>query len=252
MTQTDTTTADDLGAETATTRTSDPARANPIEIEAPNGAAPSAVAVPAGPAAVVVLGRPGVEREAVEILLRTAGLDVIDLARMESPVPGRSMVVAVLVEPDGTVWRVAKGLGARIVVVLDSPPSDDRTVQLLVNGADAVLHAGVEVERLLAAVRVVGIGQAFLGTGQARTVVDRLRAGKIAAELTPALTGREIDILLSIERGESVRETADGLGISVKTVQNLQSRLFRKLDARNRPQAIGRAYELGLVEGSVR
>jgi DNA-binding NarL/FixJ family response regulator len=223
------------------------------EIDLGNGPSSSPAAVAAGPVAVVVLGRPGVEREAVEILLRTAGLDVIDLVRMESPNgTGRSMVVAVLVEPDAGAWRVADGLGARVVVVLDAPPSDERTIQLLVAGADAVLHAGVEVERLLAAVRVVGIGQAFLATGQARTVVDRLRAGKIATELAPALTGREVDILLSIERGESVRETADGLGISMKTVQNLQSRLFRKLDARNRPQAIARAYELGLVEGSVR
>jgi DNA-binding CsgD family transcriptional regulator len=82
-------------------------------------------------------------------------------------------------------------------------------------------------------------------------LVERLRAGKVATDTAPILTRREMEILLSIERGESVRETATGLGISVKTVQNLQSRLFHKLGARNRSQAIARAYEVGLVEDVV-
>jgi len=214
----------------------------------------SPAGAPAVPAAVVVLGRAGVEREAVEILLRTGGLDVVDLVRLEA-LPddaGPPIVVAVLVEPTPEDWRGAQSLDARIVVMLDGPPSDDRTMQLLVGGADAVLHTGVEVERLLAAVRVVGIGNPFLVAGQARLVVDRLRAGKVAADAAPTLTRRETEILRSIEQGETARETAVGLGITPKTVQNLQSRLFRKLGARNRPQAIARAYELGLVEGSVR
>jgi DNA-binding NarL/FixJ family response regulator len=205
------------------------------------------------PAAVIVLGRPGVEREAVEILLRSAGLEVIDLVRIETARQSgaRSIVVAVLVEPTGEDWRHALLLDARVVVVLDGPASDERTVQLMLSGADAVLHAGVEVDRLVAAVRVVGIGNAFLTAGQARVLVERLRAGKVATDTAPILTRREMEILLSIERGESVRETATGLGISVKTVQNLQSRLFHKLGARNRPQAIARAYEVGLVEDVV-
>lgn len=214
---------------------------------------PASTSPPVGPAAVIVLGRHGVEREAVEILLRSAGLDVVDLVRLESRSTGSAppLVVTVLVEPDGDDWRRAHLLDARVVVVLDSPPSDERTVQLLVSGADAVLHAGVEVERLVAAVRVVGLGQAFLGTAQARVVIDRLRSGDSGGQTAPALTPRETEILRFIARGESVRETAIALGVSLKTVQNLQSRLFRKLGARNQAQAIGRAYELGLVEGSL-
>jgi DNA-binding NarL/FixJ family response regulator len=217
-------------------------------------AAANQLSTAGAPAAVIVLGRAGVEREAVEILLRSAGLDVIDLVRMDAARAkgGRSIVVAVLVEPTVDDWRGAQALDARVVVVLDGPASDERTLQLLVGGADAVLHAGVEVERLIAAVRVVGIGNPFLGAGQARVLVDRLRAGKVAADAAPTLTRRESEILLSIERGESVRETAAGLAISTKTVQNLQSRLFRKLGARNRLQAIARAYELGLVEDAGR
>jgi DNA-binding CsgD family transcriptional regulator len=64
----------------------------------------------------------------------------------------------------------------------------------------------------------------------------------------PSLTSREGDILRSIAVGHSVRETARSLGIAVKTVENTQARLFRKLDARNRAGALTSAHALGLVE----
>jgi DNA-binding NarL/FixJ family response regulator len=62
------------------------------------------------------------------------------------------------------------------------------------------------------------------------------------------LTQRERDILDSIARGESVRQTAQSLGIAIKTVQCEQRQLFTKLRARNRPEALARARRLGLVD----
>jgi len=62
------------------------------------------------------------------------------------------------------------------------------------------------------------------------------------------LTRREADILASIARGESVRQTAQALGIAVKTVQSEQRQLFSKLGARNRPQALTNARGLGLLD----
>jgi DNA-binding CsgD family transcriptional regulator len=44
-----------------------------------------------------------------------------------------------------------------------------------------------------------------------------------------------------------VKQTAHTLGISVKTVESLQGRMFRKLGIRNRTQALVVAYGLGLV-----
>jgi two-component system, NarL family, nitrate/nitrite response regulator NarL len=51
-------------------------------------------------------------------------------------------------------------------------------------------------------------------------------------------------------RGDTVRQTARSLGISVKTVENTQGRLFRKLGARNRAGALAVAHGLGLLEPS--
>ncbi|MBP2323679.1 DNA-binding NarL/FixJ family response regulator [Kibdelosporangium banguiense] len=64
------------------------------------------------------------------------------------------------------------------------------------------------------------------------------------------LTKRERDILDSIARGESVRQTAQALGIAIKTVQSEQRQLFSKLSARNRPQALTNARGYGLVDSN--
>ncbi|MEU0882088.1 LuxR C-terminal-related transcriptional regulator [Lentzea sp. NPDC005914] len=88
---------------------------------------------------------------------------------------------------------------------------------------------------------------------QAAAVVARLgliRTPRRSAALhddVPALTHREHDILASIARGESVRQTASALGIAVKTVESEQRQLFFKLRVHNRAQALAEARRLGLL-----
>lgn len=65
----------------------------------------------------------------------------------------------------------------------------------------------------------------------------------------PELSTREYQILEAIDRGRSIKQTALALGVSPKTVENLQGRLFGKLGARNRAQAVYRAHQLGLLPG---
>lgn len=88
---------------------------------------------------------------------------------------------------------------------------------------------------------------------QAAAVVARLglirtpRSGTVIHENVPTLTHREHDILASIARGESVRQTAHALGIAVKTVESEQRQLFFKLRVHNRAQALAEAQRLGLL-----
>jgi DNA-binding NarL/FixJ family response regulator len=63
----------------------------------------------------------------------------------------------------------------------------------------------------------------------------------------PELTSRESDILGSLARGHSIRQTARALGIAPKTVENVQTRLFRKLGVRNRAGALAVADAFGLL-----
>jgi len=61
------------------------------------------------------------------------------------------------------------------------------------------------------------------------------------------ITPRELQILELIAAGLSTREIAEKLFVSENTVKTHSSRLFDKLDARRRTQAVQRAKEAGLI-----
>lgn len=61
------------------------------------------------------------------------------------------------------------------------------------------------------------------------------------------ITPRELQILELIAAGMSNREIAEKLFVSENTVKTHSSRLFDKLDARRRTQAVQRAKEAGLI-----
>ena len=61
------------------------------------------------------------------------------------------------------------------------------------------------------------------------------------------ITRREIEILELIAKGMSNREIADKLFVSESTVKTHSSRLFDKLSARRRTQAVQIGKELGLI-----
>jgi DNA-binding NarL/FixJ family response regulator len=81
---------------------------------------------------------------------------------------------------------------------------------------------------------------------------DSMRSAWLLAVRAPLarpviLTRRERDILASIACGDTVRQTAQGLGIAIKTVQSEQRQLFSRLGATNRAEALVLASGLGLV-----
>ena len=61
------------------------------------------------------------------------------------------------------------------------------------------------------------------------------------------ITRRELEILQLIAEGLSNREIAERLYVSENTVKTHSARLFGKLDAKRRTQAVQRAKEAGLI-----
>jgi len=61
------------------------------------------------------------------------------------------------------------------------------------------------------------------------------------------LSVREREVLQRVAGGETNREIAEGLHLSVHTVKEHTSALYRKLDVRNRAEAVQRAQRLGLL-----
>jgi DNA-binding CsgD family transcriptional regulator len=67
------------------------------------------------------------------------------------------------------------------------------------------------------------------------------------AQQSLGISEREFEVLGLLAAGRSNKQIARQLEISPNTVKTHVARLFEKLEARRRTQAIGRARELGLV-----
>ena len=131
-------------------------------------------------------------------------------------------VIAVVIHPDEAAWREAVQNGLPRVMVFDGEPDESALVEALRHGATGAISS--------AALHLL------------------IRAMRPAEGLAPALTPRELDIVRSIEDGKSVKQTAEALGISPRTVDNVQRFLFTKLGVRNRKEAVARCHMLGLLD----
>ncbi|WP_102126556.1 response regulator [Deinococcus planocerae] len=115
-------------------------------------------------------------------------------------------------------------------------------------GVLGYLLKDVTLDVLLGAVRAAAQGQAV-----ARPLLsEQARAGlgappRPAGSARPALTPREREVLGLVASGQSTRDVSRSLGLSEGTVKNHLSNLMGKLEARDRTQAVLRAFELGLV-----
>jgi DNA-binding NarL/FixJ family response regulator len=120
-------------------------------------------------------------------------------------------------------------------------------------GASGFLLKDTPAERLLDAIRVVAAGEALLAPTVTRRLVEqfaanarrRATAGDLARLET--LTARELDVLRLLARGYSNAEIAAELVLGENTIKTHVSRIFSKLDLRDRAQAVVVAYEAGLV-----
>lgn len=97
------------------------------------------------------------------------------------------------------------------------------------------------------------IALAFLGLGitiGARLFGSRKPGsfdGNPRARETLGISPRELDVLKEIAAGRSNKEIAARLNVSPNTVKTHVARLFEKLGAKRRTDAINRARELGIV-----
>ena len=71
--------------------------------------------------------------------------------------------------------------------------------------------------------------------------------GNERAQIALGISAREMDVLHELAAGRSTKEIAQRLNVSPNTVKTHISRLFAKLGAKRRTDAICRARELGLV-----
>lgn len=110
--------------------------------------------------------------------------------------------------------------------------------------------AGTE---LVSAIRAVHRGESFLDPSVAATVIrGYLDAGATVAEDPyESLTERERQVLKLVAEGQTSKEIARTLCISVKTVMAHRANLMAKLDVHNRSELIRFALRQGLIQADV-
>jgi DNA-binding NarL/FixJ family response regulator len=205
----------------------------------------------------VVCGRPGAVIEQIAAMLIASQLPLVLVSK---PGPAadshwarwhRGPIVAVLVDPAPPDWAMVTDLGVPAVLVHSGPADSPELAGALACGASAMLPAGRVGDHLLPVVRMVSQGYLVVGSTPMRALIGAAHArrddGRAGRTGLPELTARESDILRGLARGCSIRQTARLLGIAPKTVENVQTHLFRKLGVRNRAGAFAVADAFGLL-----
>jgi DNA-binding NarL/FixJ family response regulator len=188
------------------------------------------------------------------------GLEVVGEADTGSAV----LAVCRQLRPDVAILDIAlpdgldaiRGLNDRqlvdIVVVLTDRtdgPSVMEALRLGVEGylvkSSALPTVGRQIRRVLGGERVISPEVQRIAVRELGAFARMAREG---SEVRASLTPREHEVLMLISRGLTMRQMANRLGISPRTVETHMAKLYRKLDVRTRVQAVSRAVSLGLIE----
>ncbi|MFG3691116.1 response regulator [Micromonospora sp. NPDC047740] len=128
---------------------------------------------------------------------------------------------------------------------------DDLIARALGQGASGFLLKSGDPRELLAAIRAVADGGAYLSPRVARRVIElsggRMARGPQARDRLAGLTDREREVLALVGAGLSNAEIGRRLHLVEGTVKSYLTSIFTRLDVRNRVQAAILAYEAGLV-----
>ncbi len=136
------------------------------------------------------------------------------------------------------------------VLMLTMVEDDDAVFAAMRAGARGYLVKGALKAEVLRAIRAVSSGEAIFGPSIARRLIDYFSVPRsVSDQLFPELTVREREILRLIAEHLTNPEIAARLSLSPKTVRNVASSIFAKLQVTDRAEAIVRARDAGLGRG---
>jgi len=160
--------------------------------------------------------------------------------------------------PDADGFQLARELRDRHpelgIVVLTAQAEDDVLFRALENGVSAFVHKTAPTAEVLGAIRHAAVAAAsFTATGLAHALARRTQIAQVGlpAVAGHALSPREFEVLAQLATGRSVPMIAANMFVSVSTAKTYVSRVYDKLGATNRANAIMTAMRLGLLTAEV-
>lgn len=130
------------------------------------------------------------------------------------------------------------------VLVLTAYDDEPYVLAVLKAGANGYVLKTADGEEIVQAVRAVHEGKSALDPEIARKVMRRISGGSIVENIEE-LTSRELEVLTLVAQGYTNKAIGVQLGISDRTVQGHLAKIFGKLQASSRTEAVMRAVSSG-------
>ncbi len=145
--------------------------------------------------------------------------------------------------------RILGSGGLTRVLVLTTYDTDDHVYEALRAGASGFLVKDSPPQRVTEATRAVAAGDALLSPSVTRRLLDTvaITLPRNDKSILGDLSTQDTNLLRLIARGRTNAEIAEELHHTTATVKTYVSRLFTKINARDRTHAVVLAYEHGLV-----
>ncbi|HEY2273197.1 MAG TPA: response regulator transcription factor [Jatrophihabitantaceae bacterium] len=176
----------------------------------------------------------------------------------ESAAMDEAVALAYAVKPDvitiddslagDQTWQLAAHMRSTYpdigIVILSADGGDQTLFRALDVGASAFVAKSAPIQDVVAAIRGAAIAPSSFAAAGLAAALRRRRESSERMALSP----RESEILFLLHDGLSVPEIAAQLYVSLSTAKTYVARLYDKLGARNRAQALMTAVRLGMFD----
>lgn len=140
------------------------------------------------------------------------------------------------------------------IIIMSSQVSKDFVAAGIKNGIDAYLPKDSSKEVLIEAIRVVMTGEKYFTQAITNLIfedfynAERTGMKAKARKIATGLTNRESEILQWVANGKTNQEIADGLFISIKTVETHKTNILDKLGLRNTAELVRYAIKNDIIQ----
>lgn len=132
------------------------------------------------------------------------------------------------------------------VIMLSMHPEEFYALRALKAGASGYLTKSCDTSELIDAIENVCSGRKYITPAVVKLMVDDLNRSKDSLP-HEVLSDREYQILCMIGQGKRVKDIADNLGLSAKSVSTYRNRVLHKLKMQNNEQLSSYARNLRLI-----
>ncbi len=162
-----------------------------------------------------------------------------DVAVLDIQMPGQSGI-----EVTRAVRAARLSIGVLLLTAFDDEPYIRAALQA---GANGYVLKTADAQDIVEAVRAVFEGKSAIDPAITRKLLTQMARSEASEALIEPLSERELEVLRLTAKGYTNKAIGAQLAISDRTVQGHLAKIYDKLHAAGRTEAVMRAVTLGLI-----